>query len=93
MRLTASLKRKIGGGIALAGLGGLFLTGSTFDLFGKPIDPREPAIYVFFACILLGVFGAAFTSLSVRSSLIATFCVGLVFGGVFLLGKRSRGEF
>ena len=79
--------------IMMIALIGVFFTGFYFDLFGEKIDfSNNPATYLFFSFILLGVFGAFYTVFKAKFALFGTFIILLIYFVLFILGKISRGE-
>lgn len=79
--------------IMLASLAGIFIIGLKFDLFGQKIDFIEnPANYLFFGCILLGIFGVFYSLLRAKLAFIATLFIAAIYTLIFIAGKLSRGE-
>ena len=78
--------------IMVAGLLGLFATGTFFDLFGQTFDFGSPGIYLFYGSILLGVFGVFYAILPGNRAGMLTGAVALIFVLIYLAGARSRGE-
>lgn len=79
--------------IMLTSLAGIFIIGLKFDLFGQKINFIEnPANYLFFGCILLGIFGVFYSLLRAKLAFIATIFIAGIYVLIFIAGKLSRGE-
>ncbi|MGR3637505.1 MAG: hypothetical protein ACU0BK_16480 [Shimia sp.] len=90
IRLT---KQMVAMGITVFSIAMLFVVGTHFDLFGKKISFREdPAHYLFFGSVSLGVFGALFNYFTARVAFIGTVVTSGIFLALFVLGMLERGE-
>ena len=79
--------------IMLTSLAGIFIIGFKFDLFGQKINfIKNPANYLFFGCILLGIFGVFYSLLRAKLAFIATIFIAGIYMLIFIAGKLSRGE-
>ena len=86
-------KKRIAKAIMLLSLMAFFGVGVYFNLFGQKINFNQaPETYLFFSFILSGVFGAFYTRFSLKLSFVFSLFIGLVFLGLYIAGRLSRGE-
>lgn len=91
---TNLYRKQITVAIMLVSIAGLFIIGVQYDLFGMKINFIEnPATYLFFGFILLGIFGIFYSFLKATIASIVTIFIACLFFLIFIAGKLSRGEF